>query len=279
MSGATPYSVVWILLLVGLSGCSSQSTPVSHYQYELLSDLLYRDTTGINAGYIAQRCRLDLYYPIDKAEFTTIVWFHAGGLSGGEKWIPPELQDQGWAVAAVNYRLHPQVQAPVYIEDAAAAVAWVFTNIADYGGARDKIIISGHSAGGYLTSMVGLDKRWLAEYGIDADSIAALVPFSGHAITHFTVRKERGIEGTQAVVDDLAPIFHVRANAPEYIIITGDRDLELLGRYEENAYMWRMMLEAGHTSTAIYEMKGADHGGMVAPGMTVLTRYLREKNF
>ena len=29
------------------------------------------------------------------------------------------------------------------------------------GGDKNKIFISGHSAGGYLTAMVGLDKRWL----------------------------------------------------------------------------------------------------------------------
>jgi hypothetical protein len=38
--------------------------------------------------------------------------------------------------------------------------------------------------------------------------------------------------------------------------------MELLGRYEENAYMWRMMKEAGHEQTEIYELQGYDHGGM-----------------
>ncbi len=73
--------------------------------------------------------------------------------------------------------------------------------------------MSGHSAGGYLASMVGLDKRWLARHGVDADQIAGLIPFSGHAITHFTIREERGLPGTQPVVDDLAPLYHVRAAA------------------------------------------------------------------
>ncbi len=58
----------------------------------------------------------------------------------------------------VGYRLSPKVQHPVYIEDAAAAVAWTFRNIASYGGDPDKIFVTGISAGGYLTAMVGLDK-------------------------------------------------------------------------------------------------------------------------
>jgi len=41
--------------------------------------------------------------------------------------------------------------------------------------------------------MITLDKSYLAKYGIDANRIAALIPFSGQAITHFTIRKEQGI--------------------------------------------------------------------------------------
>ena len=44
-------------------------------------------------------------------------------------------------------------------KDAAAAVAWVFNNIEDYGGRSELIFVSGHSAGGYLASMLGLDKH------------------------------------------------------------------------------------------------------------------------
>ena len=87
-----------------------------------------------------------------------------------------------------------------YIEDAAAAVAWTFNNIQKYGGNNQYIFISGHSAGGYLASMIGLDKKWLAVHKVDANSIAGLIPFSGHAITHFTIRKERDISGTQPII-------------------------------------------------------------------------------
>ncbi|MCK4990938.1 MAG: carboxylesterase family protein, partial [Bacteroidales bacterium] len=37
-----------------------------------------------------------------------------------------------------------------------AAVAWVFNHIEEFGGDPELLFISGHSAGGYLTSMVGL---------------------------------------------------------------------------------------------------------------------------
>ena len=221
--------------------------------------------------YLQERCVLDIYYPKNKKGFATIVWFHGGGLTGGEKEIPKALQEKGIAIIGVNYRLYPKIKAPVYIDDSAAAVAWVFKNIEKYGGDPTKIFVSGHSAGGYLTSMVGLDTSYLKVHDIDANDIAGLIPFSGHAITHFTVRKERGIGGTQPIIDDLAPLFHVRSDAPPYLMITGDRELEMLGRYEESAYMMRMMKIIGHKETHLLELEGYGHN-MVYPAFPLLLK-------
>jgi len=234
----------------------------------------YPESVNSADAYIKKRCVLDLYHPVDAKAYPTVVWFHGGGLTGGNKSIPEALKNKGMAVVAVNYRLYPKIKAPVYIEDAAAAVAWVFRHIEEYGGDPDLIFISGHSAGGYLASMLGLDVRWLKKHHIDANQIAGLIPFSGHTITHFTIRKERGIEGTQPVVDDLAPLFHVRKDAPPLLLITGDREMEMLGRYEENAYLMRMMKVVGHPDTRLYEMDGYGHN-MLEPAFPLLVKEVR----
>jgi hypothetical protein len=116
------------------------------------------------------------------------------------------------------------------------------------GGSSELIFVSGHSAGGYLTSMVGLDKRWLAAHGID---------------------------GKRPIVDDMAPLFHVRPDAPPMLFITGDRNLEMLGRYEENAYMWRMMKVAGHEKSELFELDGFNHSGMGKPAHSLLLNFVR----
>jgi len=257
-----------LIIFLIFTGCSEILAQQTDYQLETAIHY-YADSVQINDAYVKERCILDLYYPKNMASFATIVWFHGGGLTGGQKEIPEALKQKGVAVIGVNYRLYPKVKAPVYIEDAAAAVAWAFKNIDSYGGDPNAIFISGHSAGGYLASMVGLDKKYLGQHGIDANKIAGLIPFSGHTITHFTVRKERGIEGTRPIIDELAPLFHVRPDAPPLIMITGDRDMELLGRYEENAYMMRMMKVAGHKNTRLMEIDGYGHG-MTYPAFPLL---------
>ncbi len=259
--------------------CHAQTPKTSDHSYTTLENISYR-SANVATEYMKERCRLDLYYPKTKKEYSTVVWFHGGGLKGGNRFIPEQLQEKGIAVVAVNYRLNPKVKSPAYIKDAAAATAWVFKHIEDYGGSADRIFVSGHSAGGYLTSMIGLDKQWLAAHEIDANRIAGLIPYSGHTITHFTVRAERGIPGTQPILDAMGPLFHIRDDAPPLLLITGDRELELLGRYEENAYLWRMMQVIGHPLTEIKEIQGYNHGQMAEPAHPLLLRFIKriEKN-
>ncbi|MDO4320185.1 MAG: alpha/beta hydrolase [Bacteroidales bacterium] len=223
-----------------------------------------------NDEYSQERLKLDIHHHIDADSLPVIVWFHGGGLTGGNKHVPGELMDAGYVVVAPNYRLIPEVGVNECIDDAAEAVAWTFNNIARYGGDPTKIFVAGHSAGGFLTSMIGLDKKRLAKYDIDADSIAALVPYSGQVITHFADRQIRGISELTPFVDENAPLYYVRKDAPPYIIVTGDAELELFGRYEENLYMWRMMKLTGHPDVSIYKLDGYDHGAMAGPAHHIL---------
>ena len=273
-----PYSLALNFIFSLLSVALFQSLFAAEDSgYQLIKDIPYYDERSReDDAYKNERCYLDLYLPKIKNKYTTVVWFHGGGLRGGRKSIPESLKEKKIAVVAVNYRLFPKVKSPAYIEDAAAAVAWVFQNIDRYGGDANKIVVSGHSAGGYLTSMVGLDKRWLAKHNIDANDIFGLVPFSGHTITHFTVREEKGIPKERPLLDDFAPLYHVRHDSSPLVLITGDRNLELLGRYEENAYMMRMMKVAGHNETSLYEIQGYNHGKMVRPAFPILIDYIRK---
>ena len=98
--------------------------------YSTISNVGYIDDAGADA-YRSERCKLDLYLPQGKKDFPTVVFFHGGGLEGGEKFIPELLKEQGFAVVAPNYRLSPRAQHPAYIDDAAAAVAWTMRHIAE----------------------------------------------------------------------------------------------------------------------------------------------------
>jgi acetyl esterase/lipase len=246
-------------------------------EYMTEKNILYRDVVKEKLdNYAVENCRLDMYYPVNKKGFATLVWMHGGGLTGGNKEIPEILKNQGFAVVGIEYRKNPQVKCPVYLEDAAAAVAWTFRNISRFGGDTAKIFLSGHSAGGYLDLMLGMDKKWLAAFGIDAGRIAGLLPLSPQVITHFKIRDERGIKDTEVVVDEYAPIHFIRQNLPPIVIITGDRELEMLGRYEENAYFVRMLKLTGNTRIKLFELDGLGHSPMRDPGLYLMLAELRK---
>lgn len=248
--------------------------PAKGQEYRLEEDIPYTAKTD---AYSSGRLKLDIYHPEDVRDAKVVVWFHGGGLVKGNKKVPVQLRKKGIVVVAVNYRLLPEVTIDAPIDDAAEAVAWVFNHISEYGGSPDKVYVAGHSAGGYLTMMIGFDKSYLAKYGIDADRIAALVPYSGQAISHFSYRKMQGIDRLTPVVDKYAPLYHARGDCPKTVLITGDRELEMMGRYEENAYLLRMLKLHGHKDARLYELGGFNHGKMAAPAHTILLNVLKEQ--
>ena len=236
-------------LLFLLCACIAQAQNAYHTN----KDISYISGSETDI-YRLERCKLDIYYPENKKDFSTIVWFHGGGMEGGNKFIPKELREQGFAVVAVNYRLSPKVKNPAYIEDAAEAVAWVFKNIEKYGGRKDHIFVSGHSAGGYLSLILAMDKKYMAAYGADADSVAAYLPVSGQTVTHFTIRKERGLPDGIPVVDEYAPVNKARKETAPLVLITGDKHLEMAARYEENALLEAVLKSIGNKKVTLYEM-------------------------
>ncbi|MHC4131356.1 MAG: alpha/beta hydrolase [Planctomycetota bacterium] len=229
----------------------------------MVGDILYRD--AVDSDYAKEKCRLDVYYPKGVEEYPTIVWFHGGGLREGVRQsgelVAKRFTSEGMAVVLVSYRLSPKVKCPVYIDDSAAAVAWTFKNIAQYGGDPDKIFLSGHSAGGYLTSIVGIDRRYLNKYGISAEKIAGLLPISGQTVTHSTIRRERGVPDGKIIVDEFAPIYYVGEVKTPFLCICGDDDIPL--RTNENSFFVAALKAADNTESMYIEIKGRDHGSIV----------------
>ena len=268
------FAFILLGVLLSFAGYAQKPADYEKASYKVVKDLSY---TLSGDPYAKERCKLDIYYSEELSDRPVVVWFHGGGLTQGNKDFPWLMKQKGIVLVAVNYRLLPNVTVDSTLDDAAAAIAWTFKNIQRFGGNPHEIFVSGHSAGGYITAMEGLDKKYLAHYGIDADSIMGLVPFSGQMISHFSYRQMKGIGPLQAIVDPYAPLYHVRKDAPPIVLITGDREMELFGRYEENAYMWRMLKLVGHPDVRFYEIGGHNHGDMGNPAQHILYQFILEK--
>jgi acetyl esterase/lipase len=250
-----PRSLIRAASIVLLSTLSAVRGDVT-----ILTNLPYKAEAAAD-DYQRERCRLDLYLP-EGTGFPSLVWFHGGGLVGGNKdgarSLGRSFAEEGVAVAAVNYRLSPKVKFPAYVEDAAAAVAWTCATIGGHGGASNRVFVSGASAGGYLTSMIAMDASYLRRHGLDPSSLAGFIPVSGQMVTHFTVRSERGLGTNTIVADAAAPIHHTRPDGPPMLVIMGDRDWP--GRLEENQYFVALQKIAGNRRVEMVVVPDRTHG-------------------
>jgi acetyl esterase/lipase len=230
-----------------------------------LANLAYKSGEKLSE-YEAERCKLDLYLPPGGKNFATLVWFHGGALKGGSKdgsaAIARALAADGLAVASVNYRLSPKAAYPAYLEDSAAAAAWVRAHIAEHGGDPAKVFISGHSAGGYLTLMLAMDARWLKPHGLTPDSFAGYIPLSGQTMTHYTVREERGIGKETITADEAAPVYYCRKDTPPMLVLAADHDMA--ARSEENEYLVAVLKGTGDKHVTFRQIPDRNHGSIAS---------------
>ena len=67
---------------------------------------------AVQNEYKTERCVLDIYYPKNTDDFTTVIWFHGGGIKAGNKYIPEKLKEKGIAVIEKRDILMPTPRLP-----------------------------------------------------------------------------------------------------------------------------------------------------------------------
>ncbi len=208
-----------------------------------LTDIYYTD-----AHIPAQS--MDIHLP-DTAPRATFLYMHGGGLTAGNKEgqakIGAYLAENGYAFASINYRMFPAAHYPDFIEDAAAAVAYLKRNAAALG-ISDRLYVGGSSAGGYLSMMLCFDKQYLAAHGLSNADIAGYLHDAGQPTAHFNVLKyDRGLDSRRVIVDESAPLYHIglmEAYPPMRFLIS---DNDMVGRYEQTMLLLRTLSHFGHT--------------------------------
>jgi len=137
---------------------------------------------------------LDIYRPARDAELPrpTIVFFHGGSWQYGSRtdylFVGVELARRGFNVVIPDYRKFPSVTYPAFVEDAAAAFAWVYREIDGYGGDPASIILAGHSAGAHSAVMLATDGCFLARHALSPTTIRGVIGLAGPY--HFTPRSK-----------------------------------------------------------------------------------------
>jgi acetyl esterase/lipase len=234
-----------------------------------------------------RRHRLDIYRPrpaADGAPLTgapVLLQIHGGAWMIGSKEqqglpLMYQLAEHGWVCVAINYRLSPRATWPDHIVDCKRALAWVKEHIAEYGGDPDRVVVTGGSAGGHLTAMIGLtanDARFQPGFETADTSVRAFVPI--YAVYDFTDREgfrgrrdplrralERHIvkrvrEEEFAIFDLASPMSHVREGVPPCFVVHGA--LDSLVPVEEARHFVGLLRAVSTEPVAYAELPGAHH--------------------
>jgi arylformamidase len=124
---------------------------------------------------------LDIF-PAEWDKSPVAVYIHGGAWQRGHKdngSFPAEsFVPRGVAWVPTNFIMVPAGSLDDMVRQNRDALAWVYNNIADYGGDPEQIFVMGHSSGGHLTGMM-LCTDWEGDYGLPADLLKGAVAISG----------------------------------------------------------------------------------------------------
>jgi acetyl esterase/lipase len=241
---------------------------------KVLRNVQYREVAG-------KKLRLDVAMPeTPGANRPAIMQIHGGAWIIGDKreqgWpLIGHLAANGWVCFNVNYRLSPAATWPEHIIDLKYALKWIREHAEEYGIDPNFVAVTGGSAGGHLTAMMGLtanDPEYQPGFE-DADtSVQAAVPV--YAVFDFTNRLGTMLETFQTQMLEpmimkaffenepekfhrASPIDRVHADAPPFLIVHGDRDT--LAPVEDAQLFVETLSETSRSPVMYTELRGAQH--------------------
>jgi acetyl esterase/lipase len=179
------------------------------------------------------RQQLDVYWPLAAARNAPVVlFFYGNGWREASRadfeFVAAALTRAGIVVVIPDYRAHPQVTFPAFVEDGAAAVRWTLDNIPGVASGERGLFLMGHSAGAQIAALLALDERYLAGAVDPAPALAGFIGLSGPY--DFLPLQPGYLE--EVFPEDTRPLSQpiefVSASAPPTLLVHGTADRRVL---------------------------------------------------
>jgi acetyl esterase/lipase len=238
-------------------------------QYWIQPDITY----GVANNYTL---KLDVWQRKDQETAApTLIYYHGGGWILGDRtgatlFFLPYLE-MGWNVINVEYRMANVSLAPAAVEDCRCALRWAVRNAKQYNIDTNRIVLTGHSAGGHLSLIsgmlpegTGLDNNC---DGTEKLKVAAIINWFGISDVADLVagnnRKNDAVMwmGSQpdplTIAKRVSPLTYVRGGLPPILSIHGDADSVV--PYDQSTRLHRALTAAG-VPNELVTIKGGGHG-------------------
>jgi acetyl esterase/lipase len=210
------------------------------------------------------RHKLDIYTPKGMKNFPVMLFVHGGTWQSGSKDLYAGLGQtfakQGIGTVIINYRLSKRdgnVKHPDHIQDVAKAFAWTKENISKYGGNKERLFISGHSAGGHLVALLTTDEQYLKAEKCTPKDIHGVLALSGvYEIVALVPVFHNAFGKDDAVCKAASPINHVKKDLPPFLVAYADKDLPTLDLMAEQ---FGKKLQENQCDCKVLKLEQRDH--------------------
>jgi pimeloyl-ACP methyl ester carboxylesterase len=180
--------------------------------------------------------QLNVFYQKKGKELPVMIFIHGGSWNKGRKeiydFMGSRLARRDVITVIIDYPLAPDYQLPAMELASVKAVKWVYENIENYGGDKDNIFISGHSAGGHLAALAAIKKDPYEKLGF-ANPLKGAILNDPAGLDWYWFLNERkgepdGKDNYDAFTDDPAiwkeysPIYFIDGSEIPMIIMEGE---------------------------------------------------------
>ena len=214
---------------------------------------------------------LDLYPAPQPGPHRLVVFVHGGGWMTGNKQgghkIAGPLNQAGYTVASVGYRLVPHTDVAGSVQDVAQATGYLLHHAADFSIDPHRFALMGHSSGAHLVALLGTDQRYLQQAGVDPKELSAVITLDGvfdlqSNLTRHPNETRQEVFGTDpALWARLSPVNYVATMGahPTFCLLHEDTNR----RFVEQAESFQTVLQQHHEAVLTKVAPGLKHGELM----------------
>ena len=192
-----------------------------------------------------EKDKLDIFR-CGKPNAPLFIFVHGGYWQRGDKsvysFVAESFVSSGIDVALIGYQLCPGASMTNIVDKIREAVIWIWDNADDYAISKNRINVSGHSAGGHITGMIlATDWKEISEE-LPSDIVKTGVPISGlyqlDPIRETTIADALGLDDEES--KELSPhFFKPKTDAPILVTLGGGETPEFHWQTDHFVDKWK----------------------------------------
>jgi arylformamidase len=216
------------------------------YETKIVPNWVYRSEEArknlnceLNISYgDSEKQKIDLFYS-EKEDDPTLIFFHGGYWQRGDKsvynFLANSFVEHNINLILVGYDLCPKISITKIVDQSREALVWIWKNSQVLKIHSNKIIVSGHSAGGHITGMMmGTDWSKISN-DLPIDLIKAGIPISAlnllEPIRYTSINN--ALNMSQEEAKNQSPIFFPPVTNAMQLVVCGQKETKEFHRQSD----------------------------------------------